>query len=362
MLEPLAKHWEADGERAVVIANMESPVARERVVTVDNVVWDRSHRIRPVPLNAPRWTLPGLKLAGVDAVCLANNHVLDQRREGLGDTLDAAAAAGLRVVGAGRVPHMRDPLVIDGAPGARTAVLAYFEKDYPEPSLPDGSPKVSVLDARSIDEVRAAATAYDAVVVLVHVFGELSPRVKRGWRIWAERMVEAGAAAIVVHGQHVVAPVERIRAGGNEAVIAWGIGNTISDLGAYSSPSRDLRRPIDRWHDPRAREGLAVRIAITPIAGARPRVRVSFLPIFVHHDRWLVDNDQRPPPPWFEIRPLAACGTALHLPDDWPDRWREGMIRFTNARRDHLLQNAGLVPEACTPCAGAGCAHLLEAP
>ncbi|MFQ5957086.1 MAG: CapA family protein, partial [Candidatus Brocadiales bacterium] len=43
-----------------------------------------------------------LKTAGIDFVCLANNHILDFREEGLVETLEVLDRAGIAHAGAGR--------------------------------------------------------------------------------------------------------------------------------------------------------------------------------------------------------------------------------------------------------------------
>src|SRR6185436_13410471 len=64
-----------------------------------------------------------VKAAGIDAVSLANNHVLDYGRVGLFDTLDSASTAGMPVFGAGRdAASAYAPWVVT-VHGVRVAVL-----------------------------------------------------------------------------------------------------------------------------------------------------------------------------------------------------------------------------------------------
>ena len=119
-------------------------------------------RLVPAPLNAPEWMLAGLARAGVDAVMLANNHTLDQGRQGLRETIEAARRAGLVTTGAGLAPHLGWPIVV-GEPGADVAILTYLERDFAEPALPAGMPGVSVWGPDAIDAVQNPRSHPDKV-------------------------------------------------------------------------------------------------------------------------------------------------------------------------------------------------------
>ncbi len=346
VIEPVARVWREDGERAFVLVNLESPVADE--VRNDNDAFRHlkrgARRVR-ASLNAPSWLLDGLRRAGVDAVMLANNHALDQEREGLAETIDAAHAAGLVVTGAGRAPHVGWPVVL-GEGEARTAVLTYFDKDFPEPTLAPGEAGLSVLGPQARMEVRRAAQEHAAVIVVVHVVAELLAEPKPAWRGWAEDLGRAGADVVAIHGTHVPGPVETLRVDGRDVVVAFGLGNFLSDMGARATPGHDLPEAPGKWDDPATREALLLRVEVR--AGA---VDARFLPTWMGHDRYLVHNravDRGKIA--FELFPLAPCGPATPLPG-WPSPHREEMADWLRERRDHLLGVAfGRVPNASRRC------------
>jgi len=355
LLEPVAERWRADGADAFVLVNLESPVVtRQRSFPDDFLHLDRGPGRVPAPLNAPAWLLDGLKRADVDAVMLANNHALDQDREGLAETLDAARRAGLVTTGAGRAPHLGWPVVV-GREGARTAVLTFFEKDYPEPDLPDGEAGVSVLGPGSVDRVRRARGRNDAVVVVVHVVSELLDRAKPRWRRWSRELAEAGADAIAIHGTHVPGPVETLAVGRRRAVVAYGLGNLVSDMGSGASPGRAAPRNAGKWQEPATREGLLARVEVRG-----GRVDVRLLLTWMGNDRYLVHNRVLDGPLLrFELVPLAACSPAALLPRTWPSPWRDEMAAWIDRRRDHLLEVSELRPAGgCEP----GRAALLPPP
>jgi poly-gamma-glutamate synthesis protein (capsule biosynthesis protein) len=344
LAEVLAPTMNAMGE-GFVLVNMEAPVAREVRVDNDAFLADKQGPRRvPTPLNAPAFFVEGLARAGIDAVMLANNHTLDQTREGLGETIDQAMAAGLIVTGAGRAPDLSWPIIV-GDDDASMAVLTYFERDLPEPELEPGVPGVSVLGEHAVADVRRQADHHEAVVVVIHVVYELRTRVKPEWRRWASELVGAGADAVILHGQHVPTTVETIEApDGRRAVVAYGLGNFISDMGSRARPERAVPEEPEKWDLPQTREALVARVEL-----ADGEVHTSFLPVFVSSTSYLVYNRVLEGPPRYSLIPFSGCGPATELPPEWPEPFRSDIREWHDERRDHLLRAAGLTDAPCRP-------------
>ncbi len=248
------------------------------------------------------------------------------------------------MTGAGRAPDLVWPIVL-GDDASSMAVLAYFERDLPEPNLEAGEPGVSVLGPQAVEDVRRERAAHQAVVVVVHVVYELRTRIKPEWRRWARALVDAGADAIIVHGQHVPTAVEHIDAAdGRRAVVAWGIGNFVSDMGSRARPGRDLPEDAQKWDLPHTREGLVARVEL--MDGA---VRTSLLPIFVTSTAYLVYNRVLDAPPRYSLVPLSGCGPATALPEQWPEPFRSDIREWHDERRDHLLRATRLAEAPCEP-------------
>jgi hypothetical protein len=342
--EALAPTMQLVGD-GFLLVNLEAPVARE--VRVENDAYlhlKQGERLVRAPLNAPSWFLDGLAQAGVDGVMLANNHTLDQTRTGLGETIQSARAAGLAVTGAGESPHVAWPIVI-GEMGARLSVLTYLERDYPEPELPPGTPGLNLLGPEATEHVRLARSEHDAVVVVVHVVYELRTRVKPRWRRWAADLATAGADAVLIHGQHVVGPIETIvTADGRRVVVAYGLGNFLSDMGGRARPGRDVPDDPDKWDLPQTREGLVARVELV-----NGQTETSFLPVFVSSTNYLVYNQALPAPPTFSLLPLSRCGPAADLPNAWPEPYRGELLTWIGERRDHLLSVTNLESIDCQP-------------
>lgn len=333
MFESLTPLWQAPGH--FVMVNLETPATAHRRLAYE--VADVSPgRFTAVRLNAPPYLVEGLRLAGVDAVSLANNHALDQGREGLGETIEHARRAGLVVSGAGQSPSTHWPVTL-GSGDAELSVFNFYDAPRRSRAEP-GELSLALVDDAAFQSVEACDSPH--VVVAVHVLGELQREVEGRWRVWAERFTDAGAAAIIVHGTHVPMSVERLQRDGREVVIAWGLGNLLTDMGRMASPRRAITAKIN---DPETREGLLARITSTADG-----LDVAFLPVFETDDRFIRWHGSMPPgESTFWLRPLSACDPAVELPTRWPEPYRSEYADWLRARRAHIVAATGLRSEAC---------------
>ncbi|MFH8255589.1 CapA family protein [Streptomyces roseolus] len=120
--------------------------------------------------KSPPEIAAALKATGYDSCSTASNHTLDDGAAGLGRTLDALDAAGVKHAGSARTAAEAARPTLLKAGGATVAQLAYTydTNGYP---LPEGRPwAVNLLDeSKVIADARAArAAGADVVVVSVH--------------------------------------------------------------------------------------------------------------------------------------------------------------------------------------------------
>ncbi|MFK7999173.1 MAG: CapA family protein [Polyangiales bacterium] len=338
MFESLSPLWQPPGH--FVMVNLETPATARRRVAYQEDGAVPQGRYAAVRLNAPPYLVEGLRLAGVDAVSLANNHALDQGHEGLRETIEHARGAGLVVSGAGRYhddgPANHWPITL-GQDDTELSVFNFY--DAPRRALPDsGELSLALVNERAFESVEACASAH--VVVVVHVLGELVREVEDEWRVWAERFIDAGASTIIVHGTHVPMAVERMQRNGKEVVVAWGLGNLLTDMGRMASPRRRVTAKIN---DPETREGLLARIT-----SSADGLDVAFLPVFETDDRFIRWHGSMPPgESTFWLRPLTACDPAVDLPASWPEPYRTEYADWLSARREHMVEATGLRSESC---------------
>ena len=202
-------------------------------LTVANVEMAITERGTPAPkqftFRAPASVLPPLVDAGVDVATLANNHGLDYGQEGLTDTLAAAEAAGLPVVGLGQDEDSAYAPHVVTVKGQRIAVLGatqVLDSSLQEAwtALP-GKPGMASAKRveRLVQEVQRAAADADVVVVYLHWGKEREPCPLPRQEELATQLVAAGADVVVGTHAHV------LLGGGylDGAYVDYGLGNFV---------------------------------------------------------------------------------------------------------------------------------------
>jgi poly-gamma-glutamate capsule biosynthesis protein CapA/YwtB (metallophosphatase superfamily) len=197
----------------------------------------------PKIFSAPPSLLGALKRTGVDVATFANNHCLDQHREGITSTRAAIEQAQLRSAGAAqRLDLAWAPLVLEKN-GLRIGLLAVTRwlngfHNTLDPSLPHVPlvpyPADPVAGGVSVDDflalIRARATEVDALVVSIHWGNEYQTEPTTEDRALAKQMLDAGAFAIIGHHPHVLQPVEYVeRSAGGTGLVVFSLGNLVSN-------------------------------------------------------------------------------------------------------------------------------------
>ena len=192
----------------------------------------------------PEW-LTDLKRHGITHLNLANNHSIDQGREGLLDTYQNIQKAGIVPFGAGRnMQEAIQPILLTDSP-RRVWLVASLQlalENYAH--LPD-QPCVSQQSIDALCQQIAQLRRDDPrcyIIVSLHWGWENYLEVVARQRYDAHRLVDAGADCLVCHHTHTRQPMETYR----EKPIYYGLGNFIFD------PQRDINR-----------RGAIVRLTIT---------------------------------------------------------------------------------------------------
>jgi poly-gamma-glutamate capsule biosynthesis protein CapA/YwtB (metallophosphatase superfamily) len=191
----------------------------------------------------PSTCINGMKEAGIDVLCLANNHILDHGGPGLDNTLAVCARAGIATVGAGPNLEAARRIFTRDLGGVRVGILAVAEHEFSIAT--ETSPGANPLDLIDfIRNVTAHRDQFDYLIVLLHGGDEFlvpSPRIKNICHF----MVEMGANAVIVQHPHVLGGCEDYRGGH----IVYGQGALLMDEAIY----RDRRS----FH-----EGFLVKLSI----------------------------------------------------------------------------------------------------
>ncbi len=193
----------------------------------------------PIPKNfnfrARPSTVQVLVDAGVRAVTLANNHLMDYGPEGVEDTLSTLDAAGIAHFGAGRtLAEARRPAFVE-VNGLKIAFLGYLilGEKHPEPAVVwatetsagvAGHPSDWTVVERMVrEDVAAARTRADLVIPFFH-WGREGSKGPDAYQIaLAKAAVESGAAAVLGSHPHVLHGMERV----GKAAVFYSLGNFV---------------------------------------------------------------------------------------------------------------------------------------
>ncbi len=205
--------------------------------------------------NAQPPLLAALKRVGVDVATFANNHCLDQHREGIVATREYLKAAELLSAGADVNEEAAwTPLVLEKN-GLRIGLLAVSRwlngfNNKKDPALPHvpAVPYASepIIGGHTVDAllatIRARAAEVDVLIVSIHWGTEYKFEPAAEDRKLAKAMLDAGAFAVIGHHPHVLQPVEFLeRSAGGTGLVVFSLGNLVSnqDFADVNGTKRD---------------------------------------------------------------------------------------------------------------------------
>ena len=201
----------------VVVGNLECPATK-----IDAPVF-KQYIFR----GEPEW-LEALKRHGITHLNLANNHSIDQGREGLIDTYQNILAAGMTPLGAGEnMQQAAAPVLLASAPRKVWLVpslrLALENYAYlPDKPCVSQEPMDSLLQ-RVFRLRQADSTA--VIIVSLHWGGEHTLEPVPRQRHDAHMLIRAGADVLICHHTHTLQTIEDYH--GHK--IYYSIGNFIFD-------------------------------------------------------------------------------------------------------------------------------------
>jgi len=198
------------------VVNLETPVT-DSVTTAA----DKTYAFKSSPQ-----ALPHMAEAGIDAVNLANNHILDQGITGLQDTIRQLDSSGIAYVGAGNDSKRAYEPVYFQRKGIKIALLG-FSRVIPETSWNAGANQPGVATAYDASAAEAAIQEAhrqaDLVVVIAHWGVERSDTTVAHQNDLAHRFVDAGADLVIGGHPHVLQGLEQYKG----KWIAYSTGNFI---------------------------------------------------------------------------------------------------------------------------------------
>ncbi len=190
-----------------------------------------------------------LRDAGVDLVTMANNHVLDYGRTGLGDALTAARAARFPYVGIGRDAAAAWAPYLVTINGMRIAIIGVSQVTELAPSWVATRTRSGEANAinvrRTLAAVRAAKQRARVVIVFMHWGTEGMACPDQAQLSLAPRLAAAGASIIIGAHAHMLQGSGWL----GHTFVAYGMGNFLWWEHSYSTATGVLKLTL-RPHAP----------------------------------------------------------------------------------------------------------------
>jgi poly-gamma-glutamate capsule biosynthesis protein CapA/YwtB (metallophosphatase superfamily) len=168
----------------------------------------------------------GLKLAGVDAVTLANEHSRDLGAAGLTDTIATLQSAGIAPFGAGaNLDAARAALILD-VNGIKIALIGANGVRGDDDAATTDSPGVNALDIdRLRADIGAASKDADVVIAYLHLGATGRPNPPESAIEAARAAIDAGATLVVASHPGVAGGMEIYKG----KPIVYSLGNLVAD-------------------------------------------------------------------------------------------------------------------------------------
>lgn len=173
-----------------------------------------------------------LQAAGIDAVSIANNHVLDYEYDALLEMLVTLDNAGILHAGAGADLAAATRPVSTTADGTRIGLLA-FTDDMEEWAAAPNCPGIFFApadvthpeSAHLVERVREASSEVDLLIVSAHWGSNWGDTPPAEHRALAHALIDAGAGIVFGHSAHVFRGIEVYR----ERPILYSAGDFVDD-------------------------------------------------------------------------------------------------------------------------------------
>jgi poly-gamma-glutamate synthesis protein (capsule biosynthesis protein) len=242
----------------------------------------------PPRLGAPPEAAAAMRRAGIDVLSLANNHVWDQRVEGLVETI--AALDGAQIAHVGVAPDEDDapgPRVVERG-GVRVAFVAFTVDLQGHPGTRRPAVRVATWDdRRARAALERARDRADVVVASMHWGLGYRHDDRSEQRTQAAFLVRHGADLVLGHGPHVLQRVERLASPRGDALVVYSLGNLVSNQGyVYRRGVRERGVEVP-LREPATRDGVWLRVALERDGEGHVAIGgVEAVPLWTHNNWW----------------------------------------------------------------------------
>ena len=181
--------------------------------------------------SSPDTLVDALLYTGIDALVMANNHCVDRRKKGLNRTCDILDKKGIPRTGVFKDSLDRvknNPMVVE-VKGVRLAILNYT---YGTNGIKIQAPNiVNQLDTAvmSKDIVTAREKGVDEIIVCLHWGWEYQTKPNPDQKKLASFLKSKGINIVIGSHPHVLQPMHIESNGDNQSLVAYSLGNFISN-------------------------------------------------------------------------------------------------------------------------------------
>ncbi len=279
----------------------------------------------PFQFNAPEALPAALRASGFTVLSTANNHAFDQGALGVRETLERLRAERLVAIGSGEDRAQAEHLQILERQGIKVAFLGFTDLFNLDLNRRASEPWVRPLDLEpALQAIREAKGQADLVVVSLHWGNEYQHVPTRRQKDIARALVAAGCDLLLGHHPHVLQPLELLESGGRKALVAYSLGNFISN--------QDRMYRADLFPvaggDNRDGAALKVRFERRPVLDGKDRVVVAECSV---EPLW-TENNWGAPAPRREIRVIRVAAA-------------EARVRADLDRLSHAIEGPRLQPD-----------------
>ena len=196
-------------------------------VNLETSVSNGGQRVpKGIEFRAKPEALDGVKWAGIDQVCLANNHTGDYGDEALLDTFTHLTERGIDYVGAGYNAADAYEYKLQEIDGIKVAFLCYNGIDPRMFEATEDSPGSAWIDEIKMREnITLAKENAELVFVSLHQGTEYTPHPTSYQINSAQIAIDSGADAVISHHPHVVQAIQIY----NGKPILYSLGNLVFD-------------------------------------------------------------------------------------------------------------------------------------
>ena len=189
-----------------------------------------------------------LKDLDINAISLANNHVMDCGVDGLLDLCAELDRLGIRHIGAGQnLAEAKKPLAIEFS-GCKIAVIAFQLSDFKKPwcfyPATENSPGLFYVSISELSKyIQELKQSFDKVVLMPHWGEEHQYLQESKFKQAAQKLIKAGADCIIGSHPHIINPV-----------VKFGDKECYFSLGNFLFPEKCMQVPRPMYYPETAEE------------------------------------------------------------------------------------------------------------